>query len=122
MQSLKISIKDNISSTRKNLYTKLNQLNIELDKSKSKFQSLPKNERILVDINRQQNVKNEIYTYLLEKREESAISYASTVSDIRVIEWAYGGTQISPKVNLIYGQWFSYGLFLPLLFFAIKIL
>jgi capsular exopolysaccharide synthesis family protein len=45
---------------------------------------------MLLDISRQQAIKNSIYTFLLEKREESAISFASTVSDVRVVEPAEG--------------------------------
>lgn len=121
VKNLKNSIEENIQSTRNNLKSTLRQLKEDLNKSEAKFGKLPENERILFDIGRQQNVKNEIYTYLLKKREESAISYASTVSDIRVIENAYGGTQISPKPNLIYGQWFTYGFLLPLFFFIFRI-
>ena len=82
----------------------------------------PSTERELIDISRQQAVKNEIFSYLLEKREESAISFASTVSDVRVIERAYGGTTLSPKPHLTYGLNFSLAVFLPLVFFFWRVM
>jgi capsular exopolysaccharide synthesis family protein len=50
------------------------------------LQSLPKQERDLVDINRQQNIKSSIYSFLLQKREETALANASILSDTRVVD------------------------------------
>src|SRR5690606_13305072 len=43
-------------------------------------------ERIFLDLSRQQQLKHELYVYLLQKREETAISKTATVSNSRVID------------------------------------
>ncbi|MDQ3279314.1 MAG: polysaccharide biosynthesis tyrosine autokinase [Bacteroidota bacterium] len=64
---------------------------------------MPQKERELIDINREQSIKNDIYSFLLKKREETALTHASTVSDSRVIDKAQASyTPISPKKNIIY--------------------
>ena len=114
---VKESIKENIRNIRNNLNISKARITEELYRQNGLLQGIPLKERLLIDIGRQQNIKNEIFTFLLQKREESAIAYASTVSDSRIIESAYGGNLISPKTGLTYAMWFTLGLFLPLVFF-----
>ncbi len=122
IRDTKKSIFDNIGSIRENLMINKRKIQSQLNSSKTELLSLPANERKLIDISRQQVVKNEIFSYLLEKREESAISFASTVSDIRVIERAYGGSVLSPKPHLTYGLNFSLAVFLPLAFYFWRVM
>lgn len=76
--------------------------------------SLPGKERLLLDISRQQAIKNSIYTFLLEKREESAISFASTVSDVRMIEPAQGDMKpIRPKRSIVFAIAILLSLIIP---------
>lgn len=51
-------------------------------------QAVPHKERELLDMTRQQEIKSQQYLYMLSKREETAISYAATVSDSRLIDMA----------------------------------
>jgi capsular exopolysaccharide synthesis family protein len=67
------------------------------------LKTVPEKERELLSISRQQAIKNNIYTFLLQKREETALSFASAVADSRVIDQAESGNvPVSPKRNLIY--------------------
>ncbi len=64
---------------------------------------LPQKERGLVQISRQQTIKNGIYSFLLQKREETALSYNSAVSDTRIVDDAEAGIKpVSPKRMLVY--------------------
>lgn len=119
---VKSSIKENIWNIRGNLNITKVRITEELRKQNSLLSNIPLKERLLVDIGRQQNIKNEIFTFLLQKREESAIAYASTVSDSRVIEWAYGGPIISPKFGLTYSFWITLGLIFPLIFYIWRVI
>jgi tyrosine-protein kinase Etk/Wzc len=49
---------------------------------------LPLNERKLLGIERRFNLNDKLYTYLMEKRAEAAISRAANISDNRIIDYA----------------------------------
>ena len=52
------------------------------------MEKLPVTERKLINIQRRYNVNDQIYTYLLQKRAESAIARASNVSDNKILDLA----------------------------------
>jgi len=65
--------------------------------------TIPQKERDILEISRDQNVKNSIYSFLLQKKEESELSYASTLSDSRVINSAQASKYpVSPNKQLIF--------------------
>lgn len=111
---LRDGIKVSLVNIKSNLLAAKKPLQSEIDADLQQLSGLPSKERALFDISRQQAIKNAIYTFLLEKREESAISYASTLSDIRIIEPAVAiGSPISPKRNIIWLLGFMIGILLP---------
>jgi uncharacterized protein involved in exopolysaccharide biosynthesis len=65
--------------TLRNLQERQNQINSQLN-------NLPGKEQKLIDIRRQYELTNEIYTFLLQKRAEIDISLASSVSDVQIID------------------------------------
>jgi capsular exopolysaccharide synthesis family protein len=89
------NLKQNIAGSRQRLLADNNALLGSLGK-------LPKKERLLLDISRQQGIKNAIYTFLLQKKEESAIAAASIVPNYRVIEQPEPAGQISPVPEKYY--------------------
>lgn len=74
----------------------------------------------LVNIERQQKVKEQLYLYLLQKREENELSSALVVNNTRVLSYATGnGNPVAPKSMMIFLSAFVIGLALP---FGYKIL
>ncbi len=68
----------------------------------SMLKTIPEKESELLSISRQQAIKNNIYTFLLQKREETALSFASAVADSRIIDKAEtSDIPVSPKKDLI---------------------
>lgn len=96
VRRLKESIRGNIGSLRSNLLTARSNINSQLGASTGLLKSIPQKEIGLINISRQQAIKNNIYTFLLQKREETALNSASTIADLRVIERASAGGPISP--------------------------
>ncbi|MFT3703327.1 MAG: polysaccharide biosynthesis tyrosine autokinase [Agriterribacter sp.] len=85
------------------------------------LQGLPTKERELLSISRQQSIKNSIYTFLLQKREETALSYSSTVADSRVIDVAEtGGSPVSPKRTMVLGLAFAVALAIGIAFVELR--
>jgi uncharacterized protein involved in exopolysaccharide biosynthesis len=89
----------------------IRQQNSELE---GRLQSIPSKGRELAERQRQQKIKEELYLFLLQKREESAIASASTISDSRVVEPALAGAQpIRPSRRSTYMLAIVLGLALP---------
>ncbi len=104
IESTRPLILENVRTQKKNLEASRNDINNTNSRYISLLQTLPQKERQLLDINRQQAIKNNIYTFLLQKREETALSFASTVPDSRLVDSAEATPgPVSPKRMLIYG-------------------
>lgn len=83
-QSLQENLKNSISNTEveiQNLTDRKNTTNIQLSR-------LPKTEQNMVNIKRNFDLNNELYTFLLQKRAEAAIAKASTIPDVQVLDIA----------------------------------
>ncbi len=90
------TIKQGLSITRKNLESTSGRFRSQINK-------VPSIERELLDINRQQGTKGNLYLYLLQKREESALALEATVSKSRMLDPAIVEDKpVSPKKSLIY--------------------
>ena len=115
------SISDSRSNIIFSLQNHLNQLNNLKEKfSKQYFEydsrvsDLPEKEKILRSIERNQEIKEALYLFLLQKREESEVSYAVTEPSIKVVEYALtDNIPVSPKPKIIYLGAVLLGLLLP---------
>lgn len=113
ISKMKPSILENVRNLRKGLVASRTNLANTNNTYASILQSIPQKERELIDINREQSIKNDIYSFLLKKREETALTHASTVSDSRIVDRAQASfVPISPKKNVIYPLAFIFALFL----------
>ena len=113
--STKFAIRENIANQRQNLL--LTRDNIELTNQRldASIRTIPHKEREFVSLKRQQGIKESLYLLLLQKKEETAISYASTVTDSRVVDNAYSlPYPIKPNSKNIYLVAFLAGLILPI--------
>lgn len=119
------AIKQTIEQTIKNVRSGLLATQSYLEKQSQKFEglakSVPSKERGLIDVMRQQDVKNSLFTYLLQKREEIALQLASTTPDSRTIDAAMSsGGPIKPVRRSIYLTFFMLGLVVPGLIIFLK--
>lgn len=110
----KSNIAGNIATMKAMLTTSRQQLQANNGKLEGVIRTIPSKERALLDITRQQAIKNNLYTYLLEKREETAVSYAATISDSRTIDAARGSVKpVKPVKAMIFLLFGLVGLMLP---------
>ncbi len=115
INGLKSSLSSSLKSTVSNLGMTVNSLSGQQRRFNSKIYSSPKNERALRDITRKQQTTEELYLYLLTKREESQIAVASQTPKSKTIDNAYSVSKfpVSPKKNIIYLASLIFGLLLP---------
>jgi capsular exopolysaccharide synthesis family protein len=103
IDKIRPSILENIKSQRNGLLASRNNLSRTNNNYGAILSTLPKKERELIDVSRQQSIKNGIYSFLLQKREESALAFASNVADSKVVQAAQTGlTPVSPKKGIIF--------------------
>ena len=112
INSTKMAVRQNIQSIKASLSSTRGELNKINSKFEGSIRSIPGQERQYVSIKRQQGTKETLYLYLLQKREEIAMSYASTLTDVHIVEKAYTEESKSP-VPFVYSFAFLSGFLVP---------
>ena len=80
------SLVDNVNSLIESTKLELNELQKELDKTDNEIQQLPGTERKLISIQRQFDINNTVYSFLLQKRAEIGLTKAANISDIKIVD------------------------------------
>ena len=97
------SILENIRSQRSALQASRNSIASNSSKYNSVLSTIPRKERELLEISRQQATKNDAYNFLLQKREETVLSYAPTDEDTRIVDMAESSLYpIAPRSLYVY--------------------
>jgi tyrosine-protein kinase Etk/Wzc len=109
-------ILQNIKIAKNGIKTSLRAVqktNQDYDNELGKF---PENERKLLEISRHQATINNVYNFLLQKKEETALAHAATMTDLRVIDLAESSIKpiktkklIMPPVVLVLSLFFTVG-------------
>lgn len=116
ISSMRNLIKDNLQKSRASLQSNISSLQQKVNESKVAVGKFPGQEKIFRNIDRQQNIKEALYLYLLQKREETSISLAVTTPKARVVNPAYTNTTpVAPQNSKIYLIAAVLGLALPFL-------
>jgi capsular exopolysaccharide synthesis family protein len=99
---MKPDVLQRIKSQRKSLEANKSSLSSTNNGYASILQTIPQKEKELLEITREQATKNEVYAFLLQKREETALSRESTVTENRVLEPPAFVKIVSPIPLFIY--------------------
>ena len=84
-------------------------------KANAELRNMPGKERQLLDITRQQKVMEELYATLLQKKIQTSISTASTLSNIQVLEPGFSSEiPVSPNPRSFYTTALLLGLAIPI--------
>lgn len=105
-----LSSVSNLKQTNKIALNDINRKDAELS---LKIRNIPQIEKNLVQIKRDQSVKEQLYFFLLQKKEESAITLASTTLDSRSIEKSRNSGIVKPNKQLVLAISFLLGILLP---------
>ena len=112
------SLEENINSGLNNLESSrklsLDALTNQSQKISSRLYSAPKQERQIRDIKRQQQIKEQLFLYLLQKREETAITLGVADPNAKIIDSSSSGKDpISPKRKTTFIGFLFLGLGIP---------
>jgi capsular exopolysaccharide synthesis family protein len=88
IQTIRPNIKSIVDNQQARLAASRNNLISTSNRFEKNIRNIPQQERELLEISRQQAVKRELYSFLLQRREEAALSNQSTIADNRIIDWA----------------------------------
>ena len=97
-------------------------LNIQLknireqeEQTSKRIEAVPAQQKYVLTVERQQKIKEELYLYLLNKREENALTQAITESNARIIDAASGSSApVAPKTMTIFLASIVLGLAIPM--------
>jgi tyrosine-protein kinase Etk/Wzc len=114
LETLRLNILETIQNIRNGLLVVRRNLQASARQFESQVRQVPSMQRDLQVISRQQGIKEGLYLYLLQKREEAALSQAITPSNSRVIDPATaGGSPVEPLAMNIYLMALLAGLAIP---------
>lgn len=121
LNGLKNAMRESIQQYLINLKSTKNQVDRENIYSDNEIRKVPRQEKLFRNIERQQQIKENLYLLLLQKREEAAIAMAMTDSKARIVDHAYVLEKpVAPKKMIsILGAWVL-GLMIPFAYFYIK--
>ena len=115
IRELNGNIRRAISAARQNLQIQRDAVSAQVNKFNEQVAETPQQERMLTQIDRQQEVKSGLYLMLLQKREENSISLAATADKGKLIDDPQLIGKISPKSTSIMLIALLIGLALPVL-------
>jgi tyrosine-protein kinase Etk/Wzc len=113
---------DNVTNNLNTLKLTQNELNYRADKLSKEISKLPRTELNMVSMKRKFDLTDAIYTFLLQKRSEAAITMNSNISDYEILEPARDTSSVvlSPKTKLNWALAFFVALMIPTLYIILK--
>lgn len=99
---LKANVLESLQRAKGSLEIKLNDLMRQDRRIGGQLAGIPSKERDFTTIERQQEIKQSLYLYLLQKREEATISLAVTEPKAKIVDSAYTPVNpIAPKPKIV---------------------
>jgi tyrosine-protein kinase Etk/Wzc len=114
IKELRSRLLTNVRNLKQAYTISLNDIALKDEQLSSRIRNVPQLEKKLVQITRNQNVQEQVYAFLLQKKEEAEVSRASAIEDSRTIVSARGLHAVSPKTNIIWALSALIGLMLPI--------
>lgn len=121
LTNLRGAIMNSLDNVQATLNAQLSSVQSVHSQALGKLSANPQQANHLLSIERQQKVKESLYLFLLQKREENELSQAFTAYNTRIIADPWGSnTPTSPERNKILLMAFAIALALPASFFILR--
>lgn len=122
IRTLNKNIRRAIETARNNLEIQRDAVVSQFQKYNTQVAEAPVQERMIQSIDREKDVMSNLFSMLLQKREENSMSLAATVDKGKLIDDPQFAGIVSPNTNMIYLVAFFIGLLLPsLILFLIQL-
>ena len=123
LQDLRVNILNSLESIKTELRANTDFLAAQERSTTSRFQTMPEKEKDFVQVNRLLNLKQEMYIFLLQRKEDKHIQLASAqIGESRIVDSRTSKNIDFPKPMIIYGIAAALGLFLPAVIILLRML
>ncbi|NII84046.1 MULTISPECIES: GumC family protein [unclassified Pedobacter] len=116
IKGLKSDILSNVRSSKNSAILTRNRLKSQLLKAEGKISGVPEVEKNYLKLARNQQIKQELYIFLMQKAEETNISKTANISIAKTIDPPKSELlPIAPKKNIVYTIGLIIGILIPII-------
>lgn len=121
IEAMRANILNSVDRELRSTNAALADVNVEMRQRDQRMAGMPGIEHKLLSFERDRVIKNQIYAYLLQKREETQIALSQTEPVGKIIDAAYPELKpVSPKKWVVLGIAVFFGLFLPVVWLQLR--
>ena len=120
LESTFSSVRNGLQNEKRNLEIQQDDIQSMLSQNYARIRAIPQQEREYSDIVRQQSVKEALFVYLLQKKEEKYMNMASVMPNSKLIDSIYIKGLANPNIQLVLILAIGLGLVVPFAIIALK--
>jgi capsular exopolysaccharide synthesis family protein len=112
--STRAALKSGISIARQGLQLSSKSIDTKNQQLRSRLSNIPRQEREILEVTRQQQVKQTLYIFLLQKREEASLSMAVAAPKGRLLNAPDFTSHVAPRSAMLMSIFLLLGLIIPI--------
>lgn len=120
LESTFTSVVSGLQNEKNNMEILQRDINSEYARNYSKIRAIPQQERVFSDIVRQQNTKEDLFLYLLQKKEERYMNMTVVAPNAKLVDNIRVAGVVWPNKKMILLLFFMAGLVLPVVIIQLK--
>ena len=120
LTSMLNSVKSSLQNEKTNLEIQYNDVAAVYNQNRARVSAIPQQERVYSDIMRQQNIKEELFLFLLQKKEEKYMNMATVAPSSKIIDNISVAGVVSPQKMTILLIFLILGTIFPIIVIKVK--